>query len=299
MRVDPDASVGFLTTAYEPHDWVAVLLKSSRSERVAQRVGPVTRVTSPRFQAWLRAENASGANVYASVNAVAPNQRSRRREATRSIRHVFIDADANAAGVLTAIAGRRDLPPPSYVLSSSPGRAHVLWRVTAFTADLVEAVQKHLARQLATDSAATACTQLTRLPGFFNHKYRTPHLVTIEYRDSERRYGPTCFPAPVIVTTAAPEAAPSTSADAVQRARGYAAVLPPAITGEHGDLHTFRVCCRLVRGFQLSDDEALELLRAWNARCQPPWSERELLDKLQRARRYGREPIGGLLEAPR
>jgi hypothetical protein len=46
----------------------------------------------------------------------------------------------------------------------------------------------------------------------------------------------------------------------------------------------------------LSDDEALTVLREWNARCEPPWSERELKDKLMRARRYGREPIGGLLE---
>jgi hypothetical protein len=298
MRVDPDASVGFLTTAYEPHDWVAVLLKSARGGRVAQRVGPITRITSPRFQAWLRAENASGANVYASVNAVAPNQRSRRREAIRSIRHVFIDVDAETTSVLTAIASRRDLPPPSYVLRSSPGRAHVLWKVTAFTPDLVEVRQKDLARQLGTDPAATACTQMTRLPGFFSHKYPTPHLVTIEYRDSESRYGPMDFPAPAPVTILTPKVIRSTGTDAVERARKYAAVLPPAISGEHGDLHTFRVCCRLARGFALSDDEALDLLREWNTRCQPPWSEPELLDKLQCARRYGREPIGGLLEAP-
>ena len=31
----------------------------------------------------------------------------------------------------------------------------------------------------------------------------------------------------------------------------------PAIAGHHGDLHTFRVCCRLARGFALDDDEAL------------------------------------------
>jgi hypothetical protein len=297
MRVDPDASVGFLTTAYEPHDWVAVLLKSARGGRVAQRVGPITRMTSPRFQAWLRVENASGANVYASVNAVAPNQRSRRREAIRSIRHVFIDVDAETTSVLTAIASRRDLPPPSYVLRSSPGRAHVLWKVTAFTPDLVEVRQKDLARQLGTDPAATACTQMTRLPGFFSHKYPTPHLVTIEYRDIERRYGPMDFPAPVIFTTPTPKVARSTSTNAVERARRYAATLPPAITGEHGDLHTFRVCCRLARGFALSDDQALELLQAWNARCRPPWSDRELMDKVRRARRYGREPMGGLLEA--
>ena len=40
------------------------------------------------------------------------------------------------------------------------------------------------------------------------------------------------------------------------RARRFLARTPAAIAGQHGDLHTFRVCCRLVRGFALSDDEA-------------------------------------------
>jgi integrase len=97
------------------------------------------------------------------VNSVVPNQHSRRREAIRSIRHVFIDVDAEATSVLKAIASRRDLPPPSYVLRSSPGRAHVLWKVTAFTPDLVEVRQKDLARQLGTDPAATACDEEKRL----------------------------------------------------------------------------------------------------------------------------------------
>ena len=39
------------------------------------------------------------------------------------------------------------------------------------------------------------------------------------------------------------------------------------------------------------------LLTSWNHRCSPHWSEKELRDKLLRARRYGREPIGGLLGA--
>jgi hypothetical protein len=47
----------------------------------------------------------------------------------------------------------------------------------------------------------------------------------------------------------------------------------------------------------MPDADALSLLAEWNARCEPPWSERELTDKVRRARRYGREPIGGLLEA--
>lgn len=73
------------------------------------------------------------------------------------------------------------------------------------------------------------------------------------------------------------------------------ASVPPAIAGQHGDVHTFKLCCRLTRGFALDNQQALQVLSEWNARCQPPWSEAELLDKLHRASRYGREPIGGLL----
>ena len=69
----------------------------------------------------------------------------------------------------------------------------------------------------------------------------------------------------------------------------------PAVSGHHGDLRTFRVCCRVVRGFDLSDDEAMEVLTEWNARCAPPWSNRELREKVHNARRYGQEPIGALL----
>ena len=88
-----------------------------------------------------------------------------------------------AQDVLHAIQDATELPNPSYVLQSSPGRAHLFWRVRRFTCDTVEALEKHLARKLGTDPAATACTQLTRLPGFVNHKRATPCLVAIEYRD--------------------------------------------------------------------------------------------------------------------
>ena len=60
-------------------------------------------------------------------------------------------------------------------MRSSPGRAHLFWRVSRFTCDTVEALEKHLARKLGTDPAATACTQVTRLPGFVNHKRATPY----------------------------------------------------------------------------------------------------------------------------
>lgn len=301
VRVDLRAPLRFLRAGYQPDDWVAVFLKSYDTGGTAQRVGPLSLVATSRFQAWLRSRNSAGWNIYVSVNALTPTKRSRTRDAVRAVRHVFLEADQDAPLVLTAIAGRPDLPPPSYVLHSSPNRAHVFWRVTDFTVDVAELLQKQLARELHTDRAATPCTQTTRLPGFFNHKYRPAHLVTIEYRCIDRLYSPADFPVPIATawppSSNSPNRRATGTTDAAERARRYLMALPPAIAGQHGDLHTFRVCCRLVRGFAIPDADALSLLAEWNARCEPPWSERELTEKVRRARRYGREPIGGLLEA--
>ena len=72
-----------------------------------------------------------------------------------------------------------------------------------------------------------------------------------------------------------------------------------AIAGAHGDQHTFKVCCRVVRGFDLDDESAIAALLTWNARCEPPWPEAELRRKILGARQYGREPIGGRLRSIR
>jgi hypothetical protein len=139
------------------------------------------------------------------------------------------------------------------------------------------------------------------LPGLFNQKRQPAELVTMVYGRVDRVYDPGDFPAAKMrVESTGAAAEHSVAAEwRLERARRYLAALPPAIAGSHGDLHTFRVCCRLVRGFALDDGEALALLQEWNVRCQPPWTDRELEQKIASARRYGREPIGGLLEARR
>ena len=78
----------------------------------------------------------------------------------------------------------------------------------------------------------------------------------------------------------------------LSRARAYLKKTPPAIQGQGGDAHTFQVACRLVRGLDLSDADALELLHDWNQRCVPPWTDAELSAKIESARKYGNEPIG-------
>jgi hypothetical protein len=178
----------------------------------------------------------------------------------------------------------------------------VLWRVTGFTTEYVERLQKHLARELGTDPAATPCSQTTRIPGYRNHKRLPTHLVTVQYRSTEDRYTPAAFPLAPEPSTPQPRSITTTRTpvlDVLERARRYVARIEPAILGQHGDLHTFRTCCRIVRGFALSDDDAWAVLSEWNQRCEPPWTERELRDKIVRARRYGKEEIGGLASIQR
>lgn len=90
-----------------------------------------------------------------------------------------------------------------------------------------------------------------------------------------------------------------TSPDAFERARAYMAKVAPAISGSNGHNHTFIVAQKLVRGFVLSDGEALALLREWNQSCVPPWSEHELRRKVQQARERGAMACGDLLERRR
>ena len=128
-----------------------------------------------------------------SVNAVVPG-RSRTRRSIAAVRHVFVEEDSDGPGLLAALTTRPDLPPPSYVLHSSPGRLHVLWRTRHFERGDVEALQKRLARELDTDSAATSCAQTTRLPGFVNHKHERPWLVRVEYLRPGTVLAPADFP---------------------------------------------------------------------------------------------------------
>ena len=83
----------------------------------------------------------------------------------------------------------------------------------------------------------------------------------------------------------------------IERARRYVANCPPAISGQRGHDATFHVAALLVHGFALGEADALALLREWNAACVPPWSESELIHKINSAANAThREARGHLLK---
>jgi hypothetical protein len=86
--------------------------------------------------------------------------------------------------------------------------------------------------------------------------------------------------APSLIVLREPE--PS-SAEVWHRAEAYARRCEPSISGSGGHAQALRVARAMVHGFQLPEGEALAAMAAWNASCQPPWSERELAHKVRSA----------------
>jgi hypothetical protein len=67
------------------------------------------------------------------------------------------------------------------------------------------------------------------------------------------------------------------------RIEKYLQKCAPAISGQYGHNTTFFVALSLVRGFCLSQEQALPFLHQYNQRCEPPWNEQELKYKLASA----------------
>jgi putative DNA primase/helicase len=98
---------------------------------------------------------------------------------------------------------------------------------------------------------------------------------------------------------ACPEADPwaMTTIDRRERARLYLAKVDPAVSGQGGHNQTFKTACKIGPGFDLDPEVAMELMREWSERCDPPWSDAELQHKVDDAYRVEQER-GFLLNKP-
>ncbi|MDB6005863.1 MAG: hypothetical protein JWR15_2850 [Prosthecobacter sp.] len=82
---------------------------------------------------------------------------------------------------------------------------------------------------------------------------------------------------------------------ALECASAYLAKMSPSISKKRGHDAAFCAALVLVRGFDLSEEEALPLLSHWNRACDPPWEESDLRYKLRSAATASDKPAGYLL----
>ena len=171
----------FIRDNFEPRDRLAVVIKRRQRDDLVQRLIMAEQLAGPRFQAWLKFENAHGADCYLSMNTLKPDARRRTKQDIAMVRHVYLDIDHNGDQALAAILDDSRLPKPSYVLHTSPGKHQVIWKVEGFTPEYAERLQKAMAMAHGADRAATDVTRVLRIPGLFvNWKYDPPFKVSAE-----------------------------------------------------------------------------------------------------------------------
>lgn len=83
--------------------------------------------------------------------------------------------------------------------------------------------------------------------------------------------------------------------DATERAHAYVAKMPSSVMGQNGSRDAFKVALVLVRGFNLTDGDAFNVMLEFSQSCEPPWSESEIRHKIEDAREKGKAPFGYLL----
>jgi RepB DNA-primase from phage plasmid len=171
----------FLTRGFFPEEPIALLLRSEEPAKVTQRIVTRERAIAPRYLGWLAYENAKGANIYVAANPLRPGSGKRTKESIAAIRHLYIDIDADGDARLAALRASDVVPSPTAILSTSPGKYQVLWRVDGFDFELQEAMLKRLATAFGGDPACTDCNRVLRIPDFLNCKYTPSHRVTVEY----------------------------------------------------------------------------------------------------------------------
>ena len=70
-------------------------------------------------------------------------------------------------------------------MNSSPDKWQVVWKVEGFAHEEAERLMRHMVRETGADPAATDSSRVMRLPGFANHKYGRPFVVSVEPRATE------------------------------------------------------------------------------------------------------------------
>lgn len=123
--------------------------------------------------AVLESLNQSGWGIYVTVNAT--DLLGRKAENIVRVRAFFLDLDGAPLKPVLAHSVRPDI-----VVSTSPGRWHVYWKIADCPLDRFTEVQKSLIALYGGDPAVSDLPRVMRLPGFVNHKYDAPYKAYVE-----------------------------------------------------------------------------------------------------------------------
>jgi hypothetical protein len=186
-------SADYIRTNFEPSERIAVLLRNAERRETLQRISTTEKIAANPFQDWLRYKNAKeGFDIYVGMNALKPTARTRTKEDILAIRHLYVDLDHHGSASLAMIENSTLVPPPNYILNTSPGKFQAIWRVDDIELGEAEALLHAMAREFDADRAATDAARVLRIPGFLNKKYEQDFLVSAR-QQTDQLYHPWDF----------------------------------------------------------------------------------------------------------
>ena len=167
----------YILDLFDPAENVAIVVRHRATGKAIQRIARAETVAGPEFQTWLANQNAAGSDVFLGMNPVKDDASSRSKANIKDIRTVYLDLDTNADRSLEAIRISSEVPPPNFVLDTSPGKHQVVWKISGTNQDQAESLLHCLASEFGGDPAATDSTRVLRLPGFANRKLSDEFVV--------------------------------------------------------------------------------------------------------------------------
>lgn len=188
-----DLAAEYIRSNFRSDDRLAVVLIHKRTSVVTTRISTSDKIASEEYLAWLRYMNSRRNEVYLSMNTLTSAAQSRQKDDILEIRHIYLDFDEEGVEAVTALRERSNIPEPNHILTSSPGKFQVVWRVEGFSKEQAEELMRGMTRATGADVAATDSSRVLRVPGFWNHKYLVPHYVTVENLTNQT-YRPEDFP---------------------------------------------------------------------------------------------------------
>jgi hypothetical protein len=183
------SSPEYVLALHEPADQIAVLLRDRARGQTLQRITSAETVAGSELQQWLAARNRTGSDIFIGMNPLKDGASSRTKENIKKVRHVYLDLDDDAKAALAVIRDSPDVPPPNFVLDTSPRKHQIVWKVEGVDLEQAESLLHSLASQFGGDTAATDATRVLRMPHFVNRKYTEgPEFTVQAHHESDRIY---------------------------------------------------------------------------------------------------------------
>jgi hypothetical protein len=183
-------SADYIRANFQPSDRIAVLLRNAERRETVQRISTAGRIAENPFQDWMRYKNAKeNFDIYVGMNTLKPTAFTRTKCDILAIRHLYVDLDHQGSASLAMIEKSTLVPPPNYVLNTSPDKFQAIWRVQDFELGEAEALLRTMAREFYADKAATDAARVLRVPGFLNQKYDQDFIVSARFQTDEVYHG--------------------------------------------------------------------------------------------------------------